>query len=99
MVLPLRGVDTLRKVGAALSISAERQLHPSPTPLWGMKGARMGIGQNNERKQKMSSEGVYYGVARKTSPWSILATFTSLDAAEDWIKRQTYPEQFRVVEY
>ena len=26
MVLPLRGVDTLRKVGAAPSISAERQL-------------------------------------------------------------------------
>ena len=53
--------------------------------------------QAEEGKEKM--KGTYYGVARKTSPWAILATFSSQEEAEEWIGRQAHPEQFRVVEY
>ena len=45
------------------------------------------------------AEGTYYGVARKTSPWSILATFWSREWAERWIAKQNHPDQFRVVEF
>ena len=53
----------------------------------------------NNRKENKMAEGTYYGVARKTSPWSILATFWSREWAERWIAKQNHPDQFRVVEF
>ena len=41
-----------------------------------------------EQDKKSDTYGLYYGVALKTSPWSIIRSFTSSADARDWIKRE-----------